>query len=838
MAQEVTKGCKTPREKARALTYWVRRRVRYLSRGARHGYTPHAPARTLADRYGDCKDKSQLLAVLLREAGVPASLVSLGALDDGQVLESVPSPWASHMIVRVTIDGKDHWIDPTATRAAWDDLPFDDRDRLCYVLDAAAMAQGKDSLRLLRTPRLRPEDNRIEQTTRLVIAPDGTSRGERTVVYHGSAALKARNDWLETPAGERRRLAARELQNAFSAARLRRLVIDEDSLRDCDRPVTATMEFEVPEHFSGSEPRGSFADNRLWGLLLSPNIDYDRQTPLDLYRPFEVKHHYVIDLPACYRFDGEPTDQDFKSKWGRFTRVARIDPTNPRRLTVDFHTRLENPRVERPDFAAFRKFQDDILSYYRVYRTLKPVRNLADAPAVETALKQRPADRDSALILARLYHDHGKFEDARRVLQRALERHPKDEQLLRWALMVAEGMEGQAAQDRAGANYRLARLAFERGNYVEARQQFDRAAKAWPELVASGAAALFEARLCEQLNRPDEALKAYQRVLTKNPDDFAALAGCVRLHLAAGDRAEARAALRRCTLAAGKDADRLAEAAELHLRLARWDDAAELADQSSKLRANGAAQRVLGQVHAHRGEHDRAASLLEPTAADAPSLEALVRSYLALGRLADAERAAARREGAGKPTASLVEACREVNNLAQRRAALLKAARLPAERAAVIDRFLCAEHARGKGRPAAEVEALLQGAFGQGVDFGPAFGLRALLSLEKVRLTQALADADRCVALGPQEARGHYVRGRVRLERAADGALADLERAAELSSRKDGAVLHWLGLAYFQAGRFREAVEAQRAAAKIEPGNKEYADQLRRFEEQAASEPR
>ena len=41
---EVTRGLKTPEEKAKALTYWVRRHVRYLSRGPGGlGYTPHLP---------------------------------------------------------------------------------------------------------------------------------------------------------------------------------------------------------------------------------------------------------------------------------------------------------------------------------------------------------------------------------------------------------------------------------------------------------------------------------------------------------------------------------------------------------------------------------------------------------------------------------------------------------------------------------------------------------------------------------------------------------------------------------------------------------------------------
>ena len=50
---------------------------------------------------------------MLNEAGIKVELATLGALDDGQVLEAVPSPWGTHAILLATIDGKEHWIDTT-----------------------------------------------------------------------------------------------------------------------------------------------------------------------------------------------------------------------------------------------------------------------------------------------------------------------------------------------------------------------------------------------------------------------------------------------------------------------------------------------------------------------------------------------------------------------------------------------------------------------------------------------------------------------------------------------------------------------------------------------------
>src|SRR5262249_18614264 len=143
--------------------------IRYISvSSAGSGYTPRLPHQVFASRFGDCKDQAQLLAVMLKEAGLDVSLVTLGALDDGQVIREVPSPWGTHGILLVTINGKEHWIDTTVSLAGWDFLPRGDRDRVVYVTK-----EGK--ARIMKTPRLVSADNRIVQVTELSVQPDGSA---------------------------------------------------------------------------------------------------------------------------------------------------------------------------------------------------------------------------------------------------------------------------------------------------------------------------------------------------------------------------------------------------------------------------------------------------------------------------------------------------------------------------------------------------------------------------------------------------------------------------------------------------------------------------------------
>jgi hypothetical protein len=146
LVRELTRDSQSDLDKARALTAWVRQHVRYTSVGHGHGCQPHPPGRTFDDRFGDCKDMSHLLVVLLRQAGVQAAFAAIGTGPEHQPVEDVPLPTFNHAIVVVILDGQRHWVDPTFSDAReWDELPGIEHDRLCCVLDG-------DAVRMLRTP--------------------------------------------------------------------------------------------------------------------------------------------------------------------------------------------------------------------------------------------------------------------------------------------------------------------------------------------------------------------------------------------------------------------------------------------------------------------------------------------------------------------------------------------------------------------------------------------------------------------------------------------------------------------------------------------------------------
>ncbi len=103
----------------RALEY-VQNNVRYLSISiGENSHRPYSPAEVLARRYGDCKDKTQLLVAILRRLGIDAQPVLVSVQSRKGLGDLLPSPALfDHAIVRAMVDGKTYFLDPTLQHQA------------------------------------------------------------------------------------------------------------------------------------------------------------------------------------------------------------------------------------------------------------------------------------------------------------------------------------------------------------------------------------------------------------------------------------------------------------------------------------------------------------------------------------------------------------------------------------------------------------------------------------------------------------------------------------------------------------------------------------------------
>ncbi|MGI9105375.1 MAG: DUF3857 domain-containing protein [Pyrinomonadaceae bacterium] len=181
-ARELTANAKTELDKIRAIGRYVQE-LQYISIQIGVGrFRPHSAAEVFAKRYGDCKDKANLMRAMLRALRIESYPVLIYSGDATYVREEWASPSQfNHCIIAVKVS--DETNAPTVIKhpalgrllvfdATDDDTPvgdLPDHEQNSFALVAAG-AQGA----LLRMPVTPPEANQLEREAEVQLAADGS----------------------------------------------------------------------------------------------------------------------------------------------------------------------------------------------------------------------------------------------------------------------------------------------------------------------------------------------------------------------------------------------------------------------------------------------------------------------------------------------------------------------------------------------------------------------------------------------------------------------------------------------------------------------------------------
>jgi hypothetical protein len=115
LAKEITKDCKTDKDKVRSVFQWVQTNIRYIAiEDGWGGFIPTDASEVYTKRYGDCKGMANLTREILSQAGISSNLTWIGTRSLPYVYEQMPAPIAdNHMIVSVELDKQTIFLDAT-----------------------------------------------------------------------------------------------------------------------------------------------------------------------------------------------------------------------------------------------------------------------------------------------------------------------------------------------------------------------------------------------------------------------------------------------------------------------------------------------------------------------------------------------------------------------------------------------------------------------------------------------------------------------------------------------------------------------------------------------------
>lgn len=316
-----------------------------------HGYQPFPPDQIVRHRYGDCKDKSLLLCILLRDLGVPAVPVLVDVEDRATVSDRLPSPSAfDHVIVRLWVDGRAYDVDPTVT------------------------LQG-GTLRTLTTTRfgvglpLIPEGSPLAQDVGIRYHPGSVAMTEtfRFEDWAGGAELVVETVYTgEEADAMRRHLARRAIADLGEGYReyyattygqlslLEPVSFTDD--RDANRLVV-TESYAINDLFEPDPGIGDHQETRYFestfiiDSIPNPSRGTERQQPFAL-NPRNLRQSIVIHIPDESEF--EPEETRIENPHASLLYTVRQEG---RILRIDADYRVRRTRIE--PFQDFRKALED-----------------------------------------------------------------------------------------------------------------------------------------------------------------------------------------------------------------------------------------------------------------------------------------------------------------------------------------------------------------------------------------------------------------------------------------------------------------------------------------------
>lgn len=193
LATRLTAGLLRTPERVAALHRWVSDNVRYFGvELGEHAYVPYPVETVLHRGYGDCKDKSALLASLLAAVGVHAVPVLVASADGVELDPNLPMLEVfNHLLLFLPEDGL--FLDPTLAGTPAGYLPAHVAGRAALVIDGSTAPR--------RLPEQDPGDNVFREQLAWEAAGPGRFRVDAELTLTGELAFPFR-EWAAAPATE------------------------------------------------------------------------------------------------------------------------------------------------------------------------------------------------------------------------------------------------------------------------------------------------------------------------------------------------------------------------------------------------------------------------------------------------------------------------------------------------------------------------------------------------------------------------------------------------------------------------------------------------------------
>ena len=350
-----------------ALYTYVSRQIRYVAiEIGIGGYQPHQASDVFKYKYGDCKDKANLLISMLNKIGIRAYPALVGTRGDVEADPLVPTlATFDHMIVALPVsegllpaverfpayDAKSRilWIDPTSEADPLGEVPEMDQG----VFGLVAYPDHGD---LRRIPEAPVELNGSQYSAHVRLQADGTGSAEVEVKYLGARNTRAHYFYRDRSHGDILRDFESRVSSYVNDAKFQQASISGIE--------NSAQQIQEKYSFSGDFSSASSGDSWFFQPLFLSGIDNPessprpRKLPLDFGTPRRFRGEYRVEFPPGMRLEHVPDKTSIKSDFGELDVEYAM---NGNVLLATLSLTYKQSRISPEQYSAFRDFRNSCL---------------------------------------------------------------------------------------------------------------------------------------------------------------------------------------------------------------------------------------------------------------------------------------------------------------------------------------------------------------------------------------------------------------------------------------------------------------------------------------------
>lgn len=270
------------------------------------GYKPTDPSVVLERRFGDCKDKSNLLVSILRSLGVEAYPMLVNSYKKHTIDWEQPSPFAfDHCVVNINYNNQDYYIDPTMNSqgGSLNEIHFPNYQR------GLILNSNQNGLALLDSMSMRKQ--KVEETITIMgLDVESEAVLDVTTIYFGSSADYIRSYFKNNTLSSITREYTTFYSNLYPNITSNENVSIEDENRNGNNEVVVKESYAIENFWSEQEGGGIIGET--YALLiesfLSQKAPAKRKMPYYFGGPFEIEEQVRLIMPETWNVSEETVE--------------------------------------------------------------------------------------------------------------------------------------------------------------------------------------------------------------------------------------------------------------------------------------------------------------------------------------------------------------------------------------------------------------------------------------------------------------------------------------------------------------------------------------------------